>query len=358
MSQEPRQQTAPISESRSGRALETLLIFLAVFVAVLGVGLALAAVIMDDTAWRPRAMRVVWGVAGGVVLLAVAAILWALGWMVSRIGRLAAQAESEPESIAASGAELPQIGPALERLQASVDALTTAKPVVGDGPSHVSGEELTRRVEAALARQAWDQAQELLSRYEAETGSDDRSEALRSRLDQQRSEAEEQHKARLFARVEDFMSAGRFDEARKIGLQLQDSYPQDPRVQRQMERIERESQAYQQDQVQRLYRKVQGQAKQRHWQAALEAGEQLQQQYPDRPEAQLVEIIMETLRDNARLEKVRELRDRIRDLISRRRYAEALELARQVVRDYPETAAARELSDQMDRLEARATQQE
>jgi outer membrane protein assembly factor BamD (BamD/ComL family) len=358
MTEKPSQQAAQISESGPGHLLETLLIFLAVFVAVLGLGLALAAVIMDDTAWRPGAMRVVWGVVGALVLLSVAVILWALSSLISRVGQLEARAELSAEPIAPPGPDLSELVSRLDRLQGSVDSLNPSAPVVDGEPSHVSGEELASQIEAAMARRGWDQAEELLGRYEAQVGLDDRAEALRSQLDQQRNEAEDQHKADLFARVEDLMSAGRFEEARTIGLQLQDSYPQDPQVQRQMERIRRERQAYQQDQVQRLYRKVQSQAKQRHWQAALEAGEHLQKQYPDRPEAQLVEIIMETLRDNARLEKVRELRDRIRDLISRRRYGEALELARQVVRDYPETAAARELSDQMDRLEARANQEE
>jgi len=296
--------------------------------------------------------------AGGVVLLAVAAVLWALAALLSRTAQQQERIEVLAESSSPPPPDLSELVSRLDELQTRINGLIPMAETIQREPPDVSAEELARRIQAALARQSWDQGQELLDEYDTRFGADRRAQALRSGLAQQRREAEDERKAGLTTRIEDFMSAGRFDEARKIGLQLQESFPDDPDVQRQMERIDRESQAYQQDQVQRLYRKVQGQAKQRHWQAALEAAEQLQRQVPRSPESQLVEVIMETLRDNARLERVRELRDGIRDLIARRRYGEALELARQVVSDYPETAAARELSAQMDRLEARAQQEE
>jgi hypothetical protein len=61
--------------------------------------------------------------------------------------------------------------------------------------------------------------------------------------------------------------------------------------------------------------------------------------------------MMPTLVDNARLQEVRQLRDRFLEMIERRQYAEAVDLARHVVEHYPETAAAEELRDKMPRLE-------
>ena len=73
--------------------------------------------------------------------------------------------------------------------------------------------------------------------------------------------------------------------------------------------------------------------------------------YPAGPEAESVRSQMETLRSNARIEEARELRDRILEMINRRRFSEALELARDLVGRFPDTAAAAELTRQMARLE-------
>ncbi|KKK89020.1 hypothetical protein LCGC14_2737320, partial [marine sediment metagenome] len=69
--------------------------------------------------------------------------------------------------------------------------------------------------------------------------------------------------------------------------------------------------------------------------------------YPDSPEATHLSAQMQTLRDNARIEEVRELRDQIRDMLERRRYAEAVKVAEEVMDRYPETQAAAELRGQI-----------
>ena len=65
---------------------------------------------------------------------------------------------------------------------------------------------------------------------------------------------------------------------------------------------------------------------------------------------------METLKDNARIEEVRQLRDQIRDLIGRRRFAEAVRVSEELIRRFPDTQAANELRSQIDRLRARAAE--
>jgi len=63
---------------------------------------------------------------------------------------------------------------------------------------------------------------------------------------------------------------------------------------------------------------------------------------------------MTTLEENAQIEEVRELRDRIRDLINAQRFGEAHKLALDVVLRFPQTAAAEELRPQLDRLARKA----
>ena len=116
-------------------------------------------------------------------------------------------------------------------------------------------------------------------------------------------------------------------------------------------RVRRERGAYEVEQRASLYRRIEQAAAERHWRAALKAMEELVAAFPSSPEADAARAQMPTVADNARLEEVRELRDRIADLIGRRRFAEAAELARDLIDRFPDTAAAEDLRKQLDRLD-------
>ena len=73
--------------------------------------------------------------------------------------------------------------------------------------------------------------------------------------------------------------------------------------------------------------------------------------------ASSVRVVVATpavLAKNARIETVREMRDRITDLIKRRRYNEAAQVARDVIDGFPETQAAVELRSQLPALVSKA----
>ncbi len=52
---------------------------------------------------------------------------------------------------------------------------------------------------------------------------------------------------------------------------------------------------------------------------------------------------MDTVRKNAHFEEARTLRDRIGDLIKRKRYSEAVEIAEDLIRRFPNTRVAKQL---------------
>jgi len=99
-----------------------------------------------------------------------------------------------------------------------------------------------------------------------------------------------------------------------------------------------------------LYREVQRHAEARRWREALEAAHRFIDAFPQSVDADAVRAMLPTIEGNARIEEVRAIRDRIRDLIERRRYAEAVEVAEDVIARFPETRAAEELCRQLDRL--------
>ena len=119
----------------------------------------------------------------------------------------------------------------------------------------------------------------------------------------------------------------------------------------------RESTAFHRDQRQRLYGEVQRNADARRWGQALDAATQLVETHPGSGEADSAGAMLTTLKDNARIEEVRGLRDHIRDMIKRRRYAEAVEVARDVMQRFPDSQAAVDLIDQIGLLEKLAAEE-
>ena len=177
---------------------------------------------------------------------------------------------------------------------------------------------------------------------------------MKRRLDEARAEAKATDLRDTMRRTEDLMAVGDFAQALGAVRELVQRCPDSPEAAELLARVEREERAFTSEQRKRLYGRIEKSVQQRNWSAAVEAAEKLLEAYPDSSEAELVGAQMQTLRTNARIEGVRVLRDRIRDLIERRRYFEAVDLAQKVIREYPESAAAKDLRRQLPKLEERA----
>ena len=91
----------------------------------------------------------------------------------------------------------------------------------------------------------------------------------------------------------------------------------------------------------RMYREIERNAEARHWRAALEAARNFIQAFPKCVDADAIRAMIPTMEDNARIEEVRELRDLIRDLIQRPRYAEAVTHAEDILRRFPDEGKAK-----------------
>lgn len=181
---------------------------------------------------------------------------------------------------------------------------------------------------------------------------------LRERIEQARAEAESRDADESARKVENLMAASDFAGARNLAEALLKKYPDSATAGDMLTRVRREADAFAAEQRNQMYRKIEKEAAARHWHSALEAARKFLDFWPDSTEADAVRVQLSTISDNARIEEVRTLRDRIRDMITRRRFGEALELAKDVIERFPETAAANELREQMSRLEERAKSEE
>lgn len=177
---------------------------------------------------------------------------------------------------------------------------------------------------------------------------------LRERVVQARSEVEVGDTAEAGKQVENLMATSDFAGAQTVVEALLAKHPDSSRVADLLARVRREREAFVSEQRLEMYRKIEKEASARHWHSALEAARKFLDAYPDGAEADAVRMQLSTIIDNARIEEVRRIRDHIRDLITRRRFGEAVELAGDVIKRFPETAAATELRGQMSRLQERA----
>ncbi len=212
-------------------------------------------------------------------------------------------------------------------------------------------EQLARQVRQSIRAGEFDEAEEMLERLIHEIPDDPHLEELRDSIEEARREQSRHLVQQEVRRTADLMAVARFDEAIDVAREIEDKHGQQPETQGLLQRVMQEAQTYELQQRRRLYAQITEHAEAREWKLALETAHRLLEKFPDSEQAGQVRNLMPTLVDNARIEEVRGLRDRILDLMERRRYAEAAQLAHHVIENYPETAAAEELRPKLQRLQ-------
>ncbi|MCP4375736.1 MAG: hypothetical protein GY794_06120 [bacterium] len=155
-------------------------------------------------------------------------------------------------------------------------------------------------------------------------------------------------------RIESLMSVAQFSNAEKLARDLLQTLPNSSEAQALVETVQRESSAFCSEQQSRLFSEFQRYSEARQWIKALDIGEQLIEKYPSSTEAQTLTESMNTVRKNAHFEEARELRDRIRDLIKRKRYPEAVEIAEDLMQRFPNTQVANQLKSLLPDLKRRS----
>ena len=163
---------------------------------------------------------------------------------------------------------------------------------------------------------------------------------------------------KLFAaqkqRIENMMSVAQFTRAEKLAQALLASIPDNDDAEALLDTVRRESSAFRTEQQSRLFGEFQRWTESRQWIKAMAVGEQLLEKYAASGQAKKVAASMPTVRKNAQFEEARTLRDRIRDLIKRKRYSEAVDVADDLIRRFPDTQVAKQLRSLLPDLKRRS----
>lgn len=361
---EPQERTPKLSAGPSG--LVQCLMVLAMISVGTGVGGA-AAVLVSALAAGSFGVASVFGTIGCCVGgLTAGGAMWALSWLVRhnyettllqrRLLSLLMDTEipATDQSMAArpQGASEPteRMLAAVSELNANLMLTPEERQAKRRRRQQEQGRRLVEQVQAAIDGGQFAEADRLLRQLDEEFPAEPQAQELRSLLARGRSAAEADDLSRAAAGVENLMALAKFDEARKIAQDLVEKYPDSPEAASLLQRVSREGQTFLTEQCKRLYADVERHAEQRRWRSALTSARLLLSEYPESSEAQTVSTQLATLQENARIEEVRDLRDRIREYIERRRFAEAVRIAESLVERFPDTAAATELARQLPRL--------
>ncbi|HUT60514.1 MAG TPA: hypothetical protein VNA25_21940 [Phycisphaerae bacterium] len=364
---EPQQK--PPNPSPGPTGLVQCLMVLAVIAAATGLVGAAAVLISAAGAGSVGATAVFGAIGCCVGGLAAGAAMWALSWLVQhhyettllqrRILSLLMATElpvidpSKPQRPPArpQGAGEPAAGllAAISELNANLMLTPDERQAKRLRQQQEDGRRLVEQVAAAIDGGEFAEADRLLRQLTDEFPAEPQAEELAGRLAQRRSAAEADD-FRQAAGVEDLMALAKFDEARRVAQALAAKYPGSADAAALLARVSREGQTFLTEQCRRLYADVERHAEQRRWRSALTSARLLLSEYGDSSEAQIVSMQLATLEENARIEEVRDLRDRIREYIERRRFAEAVRIAESLVERFPDTAAATELTRQLPRL--------
>lgn len=215
-------------------------------------------------------------------------------------------------------------------------------------------ERLTDEIERAITHDQFSDATAHLNELARLAPDSPEIDRLRDRIAAARKAAEVQDVEDAILRSNDLMAVAAFEQAEKVAQALVARHPGSAEASALLGRVVREGRTFTDEQRRRMYADIQRHANARQWRKALVASQNLLEKHPNSVEADTVRVQLETLRDNARIEEVRELRDSIRDLIGRKRFVEAVTLAEDVIRRFPETTAAEELRSQLGRLQERA----
>jgi len=290
----------------------------------------------DEVGTNVLLRGILWIVGG----LTVGALLWASAWTAQRLHRTAHTQE--------------QILQKLASLTRPRDVPST--PAAPEPPAEAPSQNLSSDLSAKASAKAEASAKDEPAPSEPPAAAPEPPPSAREAIPAAGLSLEQQARNVTIGkrRVEDLMSIAHFLEAEQAAQELLSRYPGAADAQALLETVRRESNAFRTEQQTRLYAELQKCAESRQWRRALDTANRLIERYPASKQARKALAQMDTITSNARIEEVRDLRARFRDMIRRKRFGEAADIAADVVKRFPETHVAKELSGQIPNLRKRA----
>ena len=177
---------------------------------------------------------------------------------------------------------------------------------------------------------------------------------LARRIQNVRGQVESRDIEEATRQINELTALSAWDRAQDVARDLLERHPKADgaievarRVRVQRDKAEAESRA-------RLMTQAQSSTDKRDWPAALSAARALIERFPHSAEAEALRPQLPILEANAEVKSRQLMEAKIRQLLTERRYEQAVRMARQLIARYPSSPQASVLHDQLPRLEKKA----
>jgi len=216
---------------------------------------------------------------------------------------------------------------------------------MGERLSALQRERLRARVNEALDDRRLRDAREYLAGAVARFGPSAEFDHLGQKIESVAEATEPLAHARAVRRIEKAISEGAWSAAEQLAKALAVEYPGSQPCRQLLEATQRG----------RRYTVVQQFTTQHRWSEALAAAEEFLKVYPESLEARTLGVEIQTLRQNAEIQRRKQYEALIKEHLRSQRFADALRLARHVIETFPESPQARALRKQIPVLERRVS---
>ncbi|MCP4250474.1 MAG: hypothetical protein GY778_25810 [bacterium] len=310
------------------------------------------------------------GLVGGGLLLGIAALLRYLGGVVRMLDRAeqaqAQRDENGGEALNGSGATqtedrssasgtprtattarttMTQVLGTLEELRDLMALPEEARSDAQQRAVALQRQRLCSRIDEALDARRVGEARRALAEALARFGPSTEFDRRRERLDAAARTTEPLAYARAVRQIEEAVADAAWSVADRIARGLATDYVESTRC-RQLHETTRRA---------RRYALIQECTTRQHWSEAVAAAEEFLQAYADSLEAQTLKVEINTLRENAEIQRRKHFETQIRQHVQAQRFADALRLARHVVASFPQSPQAQVLRKQIPALERRVS---
>jgi hypothetical protein len=204
-------------------------------------------------------------------------------------------------------------------------------------------ETLFRALERSMSKGEWAAAQERLEELRRMLPGDPDVAQWQERITREQAARLEGDLVAARNQVRHSMSISAWEQAQDVVAGLQRKYPGAPEVLEIAANVEREREAFDRENTDRLFRDLADATEHRQWRRAVHVGEEIARRFPQDSRVEEIEQALPMMRDNAGVEERKEQEELFKDLLKRQRHEEALTVARGVIEKYPGSPAAVEL---------------
>jgi hypothetical protein len=179
---------------------------------------------------------------------------------------------------------------------------------------------------------------------------------LKERVESEQSSRLEEDLRAARAQIRRYVSTAAWQPAEETAAEIQRKYANKPESGVLIDEVRREREAWERENMERLFRDISTATEKRHWRQAVLATEEFIRRYPDEVRAEALRLDLPTLTENAAAQERREQEEHFKDLLKHQRYTEAIAVARIVIQKYPSSPTATELNKLLPRVEELARQ--